>query len=81
MMADIPNSQLVEIRRLASLLLEVVNKAERCVSKLRNGFVEQTDTHETRKTIERLQVEILQIDIDADDALNGEADDSFNHQV
>ena len=71
-MANIPNSQLVEIRRLASLLLQVINNAEICVSKLRNGFIEQIDTYETRKTIERLQVEILQIDIDADEALNGD---------
>ena len=60
-----------EIRRLASLLLEFVNTAEICLSKLRDGFVEKTDVSETAKTIKRLHSEILQLDSAADDALNG----------
>ena len=66
-----PNNQLVELHRLAALLLQVVNIAEGCVEKLQKGFVEPIDIIDTQKTIKQLQINILQIDCEADDILNG----------
>ncbi len=57
---------------MAVLLLEVVNVAEGCVTKLQKGFIEPVDVAKIRKTIRGLQADILKIDIDADEALNGE---------
>jgi hypothetical protein len=57
------DDKLLEKHRLASLLLEVVNKCEICASKLKNGFVNLQDYHRTAKTIERLQNEIKGIDL------------------
>ncbi|MGA1979450.1 MAG: hypothetical protein ABSG99_02640 [Sedimentisphaerales bacterium] len=69
-MANIPDNQLVEIRRLAVLLVEVVNKAGGCVSKLRQGFIEPIDVEKIQKEITGMQVEILQIGNLADEALD-----------
>ena len=65
------NNQLVEIRRLAALLLEVVNTAEGCVTKLRQGFIEPIDADDVRIRIKKIQIQTLQIDNLADEALNG----------
>jgi len=66
------NNQLIETRRLAALLLEVVNIAEKCVEKLKKGFIEPVDMVETKKTIKQLQISILQIDAEADEKLDGQ---------
>jgi len=54
------------------LLLEVVNNAEGCVTRLQKGLVELIDVDELRKKIRGMQADILKIDIDADEALNGD---------
>ena len=73
-MVKIDNKQLrlMEIRRLAVLLLEVVNIAEECVTKLQKGFIEPIDADKVRGKIERMQSDILKIDVDADEALDAE---------
>lgn len=68
----IPREQLAEIHRLVVLLLEVVNNAEGCVTRLQKGLVELIDVDELRKKIRGMQADILKIDIDADEALNGD---------
>lgn len=71
-MAIMSNNQLVEIRRLAVLLLEVINIAEGCITKLRRGFIEPIDADDVRIRIKKIQIQILQIDNLADEVLNGQ---------
>ncbi len=53
-----------ECNRLVCLLKGVINQAEICTSKLKNGFLNTEDFNETQKTIERLNVEIAQLLLD-----------------
>ncbi len=54
----------IEKHRLAFLLMGILNATEKCVSALRNGFVDQVDFNETKKTINRLRKELHEIDTD-----------------
>lgn len=64
--------QLTEVRRLNVLLIQAVNKAEECIGKLKRGFIEPADEAETRKKIEHLHTEVMEIDDQANELLNGE---------
>ena len=50
------------MHRLAFQLIGIVNTCEICTSKLRNNFLDDNDYKETKKTICRLQAEILELD-------------------
>lgn len=60
----------LEIHGLAFKTLGILNELEKCVSALRDGFLNSTDFTETKKTIQRLQLETLQLDKDVVEALN-----------
>ena len=71
--------RLQEQHRLAHLLKGVVRGAEKCMTPLREGFINSNDYDETRKTIERLDVEIKKVHLDIENNLNsGEKDEGNN---
>lgn len=47
--------------RLAFRLVTILNTLEKCVSKVKNGFLND-DYHETESTINRLHSEVMEID-------------------
>jgi len=54
-------SEETEKYRLTFLLKETLNRLEKTVSKLKNGFLDDNDFMETKKTINRLHIETNQI--------------------
>lgn len=67
-MAD--KERLKEEHRLAFRVVGTLNALEKCVSNLKNGFLNTNDFEETKKTIRRLHIEILQIDSDIEEGLD-----------
>lgn len=59
-----------EEHRLAFKAIGILNTLEKCVSNLKNGFLNTNDFEETRKTINRLHIETLQIDSDIEEMLD-----------
>ncbi len=55
--------------RLAFLLVTILNTLEKCVSKVRNGFLDD-DFHETQTTIDRLHSEVMEIDSEISERLD-----------
>ncbi len=55
-----------EISRLALLLSGIINRCEIITSKLRDGFLDETDYAETEKTIKRLGKELSELESDID---------------
>lgn len=67
-------SNLQEQCRLAFQLKGIINRAEICVSKLRNGFLDDNDYNEMCKTIGRLDREILEVNVQIVNGLNSGKD-------
>ncbi len=61
--------RLQEVNRLTFKAKGVLRTLEKCVSKLRSGFLNDHDLYETKKTINRLDCEIRQINLDIEDKL------------
>lgn len=59
-----------EKHRLAFRAITILNSLEVCVSKLRNGFLNDRDFVETQTTMTRLKKEILEIDCDITENLD-----------
>ena len=64
------SERLKEEHRLAFRAVGILNTLEKCVSNLKNGFLNTSDFEETKKTIRRLHIEVLQIDSDIEERLD-----------
>lgn len=64
------HEKLKEEHRLAFRVTGILNTLEKCVSNLKNGFLNTNDFEETKKTISRLHLETLQIDSDIEEMLD-----------
>jgi hypothetical protein len=64
------HEKLKEECRLVFRTIGILNTLEKCVSNLKNGFLNTNDFEETRKTINRLHLEILQVDSDTREMLD-----------
>lgn len=64
------HEKLLEEHRLAFKAIGILNTLEKCVSNLKNGFLNTSDFEETKKTINRLHLETLQIDSDIEEMLD-----------
>lgn len=54
-------ARLQEEYRLAAQVMRICNRLEESVSKLRNGFMDQTQFHETKATVSRLEAESMEV--------------------
>jgi len=56
--------------RLAFKIVGILNTLEKCASNLKNGFLNTNDFEETKKTINRLHIEMLQVDSEIEEMLD-----------
>lgn len=63
-------ARLQEEYRLAAQVMRITNRLEECVSKLKNGFMDQGHFLETKATISRLHTETMDVALDVEEKLD-----------